>query len=122
MTRRMGMPGGLSVLLAVGVLSCSDMGDSPTVAPPAGGTLTATPASVTVGQAEARVVVISGGTLPYMIADAPDGSLATAALTADTLTITGVTVASVSGSTSVKVRDSSPSPEKEVRVPVTKVP
>ena len=123
MTRRMGIVGGLSVVLAAGLLSCSDAGEPPTqTGPPAGGGLTAAPASVTVAQGQARVVVISGGIQPYVIAEAPDGSLATAAITSDTLTITGVTVASVSGSTSVKVKDSSTPPEKEVRVPITKVP
>ncbi len=112
---------GLFILLTTGLLSCADMGDDPPA--PVPGSLTAVPASVTVGPGEVKRVVISGGTLPYVIVEAPDGSLATAIIAGtDTLTITGVTVASASGATSVKVKDNTPSPEKEVRIPITKVP
>lgn len=89
--------------------------------------LTAVPVSVAVGSGQGANVVISGGTPPYVIADQPDGTLATAAfldagVTPATLVITGVSNASASGSTSVKVKDSRPSPEAEVRIPITKNP
>lgn len=89
--------------------------------------LVAVPSSVTVAQAQAVNVSISGGTPPYAIVEQPDAGLATAVLQnaatePATLVITGVTVASAAGSTSVKVRDSSPAPAREVSVPVTKIP
>lgn len=115
----------LAVLLVAG---CTDRGeDPPSQPPPAPGALTATPASVTVGPGQAVNVTISGGTPPYAIDDPPDAAFATAALQNPaaepaTLVITGVTVASAAGSTSVKVKDSAPSPENEVRVQITKMP
>lgn len=89
--------------------------------------LTAVPVSVAVGSAQAANVVISGGTPPYVIVEPPADTLATAAfvdggVTPATLVITGVSNASVSGSTSVKVKDSRPSPQAEVRIPITKNP
>ena len=105
------------------ISSCKDMGDQVTQQPPpAGGLLTAIPPSVTVGQGASANVSIRGGSAPYVIAIPPNSALASASILDSTLTITGVSVASVAGSTSVKVRDSSPSPQKEVTVPITKVP
>lgn len=108
--------------------SCKDMGNSSTqTPPPAGGSLSASQQSVTVSSGGAVNVTISGGTVPYHIDQYPDNSLATAAfqdssVTPATLVITGVSTASVSGATSVKVKDSSPSPEKAVEINITKVP
>ncbi len=89
--------------------------------------LTATPPQVTVGQSQGANVVIGNGTPPYVIAQAPNAAYASAAFidanaNPATLVITGVSVASVSGSTFVKVRDSSPSPQREVSVNITKIP
>jgi hypothetical protein len=110
------------LLVAAG---CSDRGSE---APePQAGLLTAAPPSATVGQGDTVRVAISGGTPPYAIAAAPNASLASAVL-ADpslepaTLVITAVTVASVSGSTSVRVTDSSPAPGRAVTVPITRNP
>lgn len=89
--------------------------------------LVAVPSSVIVGSGEVRNVTISGGVPPYVIAEAPDAALVTASfadggVTPATLVITGVTVGSPAGATSMKVKDSSPSPEREVRIPITKNP
>lgn len=89
--------------------------------------LTANPPQVTVGQGQAANVMIGNGTPPYVIAVAPNAAYASAQFVdananPATLVITGVSVASVSGSTLVKVKDSSPFPQREVSVNITKVP
>jgi hypothetical protein len=92
------------------------------------GSLVANPSSVIVGSSGSpENVEISGGILPYMIDRQPDAALATAQFVNPNvepaiLAITGVTNASVTGSTSVKIKDSSPSPEKEVTIPISKIP
>jgi hypothetical protein len=123
-------PGGWSIPWIVAAAAflnaggCSDKGDNPPEAPPAGVTLTAVPPAVSVGQGQAANVVISGGTPPYAIRLSPDTSLVSAALLNPTsnpvtLVITGVTVAT--GSTSIRVGDSSPV-EKGATVQITKIP
>lgn len=89
--------------------------------------LTANPPQVTVGQGQGANVLIGNGTPPYVIAESPNAAYASAAFVdananPATLVITGVSIASVSGSTRVKVKDSSPSPEREVIVDITKIP
>jgi hypothetical protein len=116
---------GVALAAAVIVLmySCKDMGTeapAPPPPPPVVNQLTAVPPSVTVGSGTTATVSISGGVRPYAISTAPSASLATAVLNDTTLTITGVTIASAAGSTSVRVVDGSPSPAKGVTVPVTK--
>jgi len=59
-------------------------------------------------------VTISGGTTPYSIQTAPTSSVATAAMSGATLSVTGV----AAGSTSVIVKDNS-SPAKTVTVAIT---
>ena len=88
--------------------------------------LSASPSSVTVGPGQAVNVSISNGSPPYLIATAPDPGLATASfvdgnVNPATLVITGVTIASASGSTSVRVTDKS-SPQRQVTIPITKNP
>lgn len=102
------------------VNSCKDMGNEPVAPPVLSGGLTAVPPSVTVGSGVTARVAISGGTRPYTIATAPNPALVSATLSDSTLIITGVTIASAAGATSVKVLDSSPAPGKSVTVPVTK--
>ena len=112
------------------IISCKDMGSTvQTVLPPptpAGG-LSANPSSVTVGSGLIVSVQISGGTAPYQVVTAPDPTYASAAFVDPgvdpaMLHITGVTNASVAGSTYVKVKGSSSSQEDTVRIQITKVP
>ncbi len=115
----------VAAVLAGAAPGCTDRGDPLPAAPAAPG-LTAVPPAVTVGPGSSVSVVISGGTPPYVIAAAPDTSLVSALLrnpttTPETLVITGVTVASAAGSTSVRVVDGSPDP-LGVTVPITKLP
>lgn len=89
--------------------------------------LIATPSAVTVGTGTAQDVQISGGNPPYRVDTAPNPALASAQIlnpnvTPAVLRITGVTTASVSGSTSVKVKDGSSPNEREVTVGITKIP
>lgn len=93
-----------------------------TLTPP----LTANPPQVTVGPGQSVNVSIGNGSPPYIIAALPNPGLATASfvdgnVNPATLVITGVTIASAAGSTSVRVTDSS-SPQREVTVPITKNP
>jgi hypothetical protein len=89
------------------------------------GLLTASPNPVFVGQSQLVPVTIGAGTPPYVITVAPDPALIASALFANpnitpaTLNITGVSTASVSGSTSLKVHDSS-NPFREITVQITK--
>lgn len=114
---------GWAVVLALVLCTCSK-DESPSTPAQQGGSLRATPASVTVSANQTIPVAISDGVPPYSIAAAPNGSLATAQFqnaSMDTaiLSITGVTTAT--GTTSVRVKDSTPSPEKQVTVQITKV-
>lgn len=89
------------------------------------GSLRAEPSSVTVSTNQTRTVAVSAGVPPYLIASAPSPNLATAqfvnaSLDTSVLSITGVSVAT--GSTSVRIKDSSPSPEKEITIQISKVP
>ncbi|MGA9116380.1 MAG: hypothetical protein WB626_06370 [Bacteroidota bacterium] len=89
--------------------------------------LTALPPSVTVTTGQTVPVTIGNGTPPYEIAESPDAGLASAqfldpSVTPAILRITGVSIASAAGSTRVKVKDSTPSPEREVTIPITKNP
>jgi hypothetical protein len=116
----------VGLVLVLSWEACSDKGDTAPVAPPPPG-LTATPAAVSEGPGLSANVLISGGTPPYEILAQPDTSLASASLqnpgaNPATLVVTAVSVASPSGSTSVKVADNSPSPRKEVIVQITKLP
>lgn len=113
------------VMFGLAIVGCSDAGDGSTQPPPGGGGggLTAQPSTVTVSNGVTVNVQISGGTTPYVIDDPPNSSLATAMfvnpnVTPAVLNITGVSTAS--GTTSVKVKDSTPSPEREVRVTIIK--
>jgi len=112
----------LCASIVVVVESCKDMGNEPASVPnpPLAGGLTAVPPSVTVGSGVVATVSIRGGSAPYSIGTPPNTALVSAILTDSTLSITGVTVASAAGATSVKVVDSSPTPVKYVTVPVTK--
>ncbi len=88
-----------------------------------GSTLNANPQSVAVIGGQTRNTIIYGGVHPYLITVAPAASFASAQFldaNVDTaiLQITGVGVAS--GSTSVTVKDSSPSPQKHVTVSIVK--
>jgi len=88
--------------------------------------LVATPPSVTVGSGASVNVTISQGNPPYSIVQIPDASLATAQfvdpnVASAILQITGVTNASASGPTSVRVHDSKLVPS-EVDIPITKTP
>lgn len=106
--------------IVVVAISCKDAGNEPLPAEAPAGGLTAVPPSVTIGSGGTARVAISGGTRPYAVAVQPNPALASSSLNDSTLTITGVTVASAAGATSVKVVDSSPAPAKQVIVPVTK--
>jgi hypothetical protein len=112
------------------ISSCKDLGNAPPVITPipvpAGG-LNANPPSVTLASGQLRQVQISGGILPYQVVTAPDPTYASAVFVDPnvepaTLNITGVSNASVSGSTYVKVKSSSSSQEDTVRIPITKTP
>src|SRR5512140_435725 len=105
--------------LLVMINSCKDMGTGTPVPAPAN-QLSAIPPAVTIGSGGVATVAISGGVRPYAIATPPSATLAAAVLSDTTLTITGVTIASAAGSTSVRVVDGSPSPAKGVTVPITK--
>lgn len=88
-----------------------------------GGMLSANPSSVVVANGTSQTVSVGGGTTPYVIVEAPNPNLARAVFvnaheSTATLTITGVSVAT--GSTSVRIMDNSPPPEKEVRITITK--
>jgi hypothetical protein len=87
----------------------------------------ATPNAVTVGRAATVDVQINGGTLPYQIVTPPNPAYASAVFqntnaNPATLHITGVSVASVSGSTFVKVKGSASSQADTVRIQITKIP
>jgi hypothetical protein len=89
--------------------------------------LVATPSSVTVGSGQQVNITISNGTPPYEIDDSPNPNLASAAfvnanVTPATLTITGANNPSATGSTTVKIKDSRQSPEREIRVHIMKIP
>jgi hypothetical protein len=114
----------LAALVVVPGPGCSDRGEEPPVEPPT--VLTAVPPSVTVGPGQSVNVLISGGTPPYAITVRPDTSLISALLqnptsTPVTLVVTGVTVASAAGSTTVRVADSSPV-EQGISIQITKTP
>ena len=88
--------------------------------------LVATPPSVTVGSGDSVNVTISQGIPPYLIVQSPDPSLASAQfidpnVASAILQITGVTNASASGPTSIRVQDSKLAPS-EVDIPITKTP
>lgn len=92
-------------VVAVFVQSCKDLGHAPTKPP-----LTASTLLVTLSPGGQTTVTISGGNPPYTISRQPDPSLATANLTNNvdrtgSLTIRAAS-GSVSGTTSVKVKDS----------------
>jgi len=115
--------GVLMFLLTLALQSCSK-DEAPSSSQQQGGGLSASPSSVTVSTNQTRTTAISGGVAPYVIASAPSASLATAQLmnaNLDTaiLSITGVSMAT--GSTSVRVRDSSPPPERQVTVGIQKI-
>ena len=87
----------------------------------------ATPNAVTVGRSTTVDVLINGGTLPYQIVNPPNPAYASASfenvnVNPATLHITGVSVASVSGSTFVKVKGSASSQVDTVRIQITKTP
>lgn len=94
-------------LIAIGVSahSCKDLGSDP-----AKGALTATTLSITLTPGGNANVTITGGNPPYRISRQPDASLVTATLTNNpngtgSLVVQAVS-ASVSGTTSVKIKDS----------------
>jgi len=74
----------------------------------------ATPNTVTVVKGATKTVTISGGTAPYTIQTAPTSTVATAAISGSTLSITGVGA----GTTSVVVKDNSAT-AKTVSVDIT---
>ncbi len=89
------------------------------------GVLTASPNPVIVGQGQLVSVTIGAGAPPYVITVLPNPAYIASAVFANsnvtpaTLNITGVSTASVSGSTSLKVNDSS-NPFREITVQITK--
>jgi len=92
-------------VVAVFVQSCKDLGHAPTKPP-----LTASTLLVTLSPGGQTTVTISGGNPPYTISRQPDTSLATATLTNNANRTGSLTIraasGSVSGTTSVKVKDS----------------
>lgn len=108
--------------MALAVLSCSDSGSEPPAQVAAG--LTATPSSVTVGSGSSQTVSIGGGKAPYAITQPPSAAYARAIWTDSTTTPATMTIIGTAtvatGSTSVRVKDSSPSPEKQVEIPIRK--
>jgi hypothetical protein len=117
----------LVALASVAALAagCGDLGDE--LQSPAGGGLTATPASVTLPPGGSRDVTINGGNPPYTVDERPDTAVAGAALAnnADrtgTLRITAPSTATVGGATSVTIKDTeitSGAGENEIRIPIT---
>jgi hypothetical protein len=116
---------GMTVVAAVVLVFSCSKDDAPSTPQQQGGGLRAIPTGLTVSTNQTSTVAVSAGVPPYAIAAAPSAGLATAQFVnanIDTaiLSITGVTTAT--GATSVRVRDSSPSPGKTVTVLITKVP
>ena len=114
----------LVIVLGWGMLpcACSKSDSSPTSSsPPNNQSLTAIPSFASVGVGTSQSVSIGGGTPPYAISTAPTGIATAQLLNSDslvaTLSITGVSVASVG--TAVTVRDNSASPAKTVTVPIS---
>lgn len=119
-----GILGGAVALafLALATESCKDNGS--TAPPPTGPSLTSAPPSAAVGNGTSQTVSIAGGQAPYSIAQLPISSLATAvwvdsAHTPASLTVFGAATVAT-GSTSVIIRDSSPSTARTVTIPVIK--
>lgn len=113
------------IVVGLGMLpsACSKNDYSPTSStpPPSGQSLSASPSFASVGVGTSQTVSIGGGTPPYAISAAPTAIAAVQLLNSDslvaTLNITGVSIASVG--TSVTVRDNSASPAKAVTVPIS---
>jgi hypothetical protein len=87
----------------------------------------ANPVVVQVSSGQTVPVQISGGTPPYQIVTPPNATYASAGFVnpnanPTTLNITGVTNASVAGSTYVKIKGSASSSIDTLRIPITKVP
>jgi len=113
----------LTVPLLAGVCACSKHDPAPPTQPPMENqaVLYAVPPWVSVGIGGIQHVNVSGGVPPYTITSEP-GAIATVSIAdADSaiavLKIMGV--AAASASTSVTVRDNTPSSPKTVSIPVT---
>ncbi|MBI4536056.1 MAG: hypothetical protein HY708_07240 [Ignavibacteriae bacterium] len=113
-------------VFALAVIACSK-DQTPTTTPTQQtGGLQASPSGVVVSQGQTQNVTITGGVNPYVIATPPNASLATAQfvnanLDTAILSITGA-VTTATGSTSVRVRDSSTPTQREVTIAITKQP
>jgi len=110
--------------LALATASCSDSGSTAPQTRPSGPALTATPPSASIGNGTSQTVSITGGQEPYAIIQIPVAGLASAvwtdsAHTPASLTVFGAATVAT-GSTSVIIRDSSPSVAKSVTIPIIK--
>ena len=117
-----------SALLAGGVVclivligSCKKDASQPTALAPPAPQLMASPTSASMAVGTSQNVSIGGGTPPYVIATPPSAIAAAVLFNPDslvaTLRITGVSVASVA--TSVTMRDNTPAAPKTVVVPAS---
>jgi hypothetical protein len=110
--------------LALATASCSDSGSTAPPGQPGGPALTSAPPSASVSNGSSQTITITGGQEPYVITQIPLAALARAvwvdsAHTPASLTVFGA--ASVAtGSTSVIIRDSSPSAARTVTIPIIK--
>ena len=103
----------IALVVSIGLFFTGCKKDDGSTGPSAGGGLTANPISITVQVGQQATATINGGRQPYSIQTPPTGSIATAAISGATLTVTGV----AGGSTSVTVRDSSGA--NTVAIPIT---
>ena len=110
-----------SVVTVLGLVVVTCKKDDGSTSPPQVPQLTASPPSVSVTVGTSQDVSIGGGTPPYVIATPPSAIAAAVLFNPDslvaTLRITGVSVASVA--TSVTMRDNTPAAPKTVGVPVS---
>lgn len=110
--------------LALATASCSDSGSTAPQAKPSGPALTSTPPSASVGNGTSQTIAITGGQEPYTVIQIPIATLARAvwvdsAHTPASLTVFGAATMAT-GSTSVIIRDSSPSAARSVTIPIIK--
>jgi hypothetical protein len=112
------------LFLALATESCKDSGSTAPPLQPGGPALTSAPPSATVSSGTSQTVSITGGQAPYTMSQLPVASLASAvwvdsAHTPASLTVFGAATVAT-GSTSVIIRDSSPSATRSVTIPIIK--